>query len=121
MDQYRESYELQLKNMNEILYQISCMDRAEDETQLNEIIPYILEAIGESINAERVYIFDWISEAHNSFQNTFEWCADGIEPQIQKLQYIPMEEMPVWLDRFQKKKNIVIYDVEDIAETMPQE
>ena len=121
MDQYRESYERKLKNMNEILYQISCMDQAEDEAQLNESIPYILQSIGEYINAERVYIFDWISEAHNSFQNTFEWCADGIEPQIQTLQYIPLEEMPVWLDRFQKKKNIVIYDVEDIAEAMPRE
>ena len=121
MDPYREIYEQKLKNMNEILHQISCMDQAEDETGLNAIIPHILKAIGEYINAERVYIFDWISEAHNSFQNTFEWCADGVAPQIQTLQYIPLEEMPVWLDRFRKKKNIVIYDVEDIAEEMPQE
>ena len=121
MDQYREIYEQKLKNMNEILHQISCMNLAKDETELNVIIPHILKAIGEYIDAERVYIFDRISEAHNSFQNTFEWCADGVKPQIQTLQYIPLEEMPVWLDRFQKKKNIVIYDVEDIAEEMPQE
>ena len=121
MEKYREIYEQKLKNMNEILHQISCMDQAEDETQLNEIISDILKAIGEYINAERVYIFDWISEEHNSFQNTFEWCADGVEPQIQTLQYIPLKEMPVWLDIFRKKKNIVIYDVEDIAEEMPQE
>lgn len=121
MDPYREIYEQKLKNMNEILHQISCMDLAKDEAELNVIIPHILKAIGEYIDAERVYIFDWISEAHNSFRNTFEWCADGVEPQIQTLQYIPLEEMPVWLDRFRKKKNIVIYDVEDIAEEMPQE
>ena len=121
MDKYRESYERKLRNMEEILHQISCMDQAEDEIQLNRIIPDILKAIGEYINAERVYIFDGISEEHNSFQNTFEWCADGIEPQIQNLQLIPLEEMPVWLDTFQKKKNIVIYDVEDAAEEMPQE
>ena len=121
MEKYREIYERKLKSMNEILHQISCMDQAEDEIQLNGIIPDILKAIGEYVNAERVYIFDWISEEHNSFQNTFEWCADGIEPQIQNLQLIPLEEMPVWLDTFQKKKNIVIYDVEDVAEEMPLE
>ena len=121
MDKYRETYERKIKNMNEILHQISCMDQAEDETQLNEIIPDILKAIGEYTNAERVYIFDWISEVHDSFRNTFEWCADGIEPQIQNLQYIPLEEMPEWLDRFRKKENIVIYHIEDIAEEMPKE
>jgi len=72
MEKYREIYERKLKNMNEILHQISCMDQAEDERQLNEIISDILKVIGEYINAERVYIFDWISEEHNSFQNTFE-------------------------------------------------
>ena len=121
MEKYREIYERKLKNMNEILHQISCMDRAEDETQLNEIIPDILKAVGEYTDAERTYVFDWSSEEHNSFQNTFEWCADGIKPQIQTLQYIPLEEMPVWLNAFQNKKNIIIYDMEHAAEEMPQE
>ena len=121
MEKYREIYESKLRSMDEILHQISCMDEAEDEEQLSEVIPVILKAIGKYTEADRVYIFDWVSKEQDGVQNTFEWCAAGIEPQKQNLQYIPLEKMPVWLQTFQRKKNIVICDVEDIAEEMPQE
>ena len=56
-----------------------------------------------------------------SFKNTFEWCASGIEPQIQNLQKIPVCLMQNWVETFIQKKNIIIYDLEEIAEETPQE
>lgn len=121
MENYMKIYNSKLQSMDKILHQISCMDEAEDEEQLAEVIPIILKAIGMYTEADRVYIFDRISKEQDSIQNTFEWCADGIEPQKQNLQYIPLEKMPVWLQAFQQKKNIVISDMESIAKEMPQE
>lgn len=47
MENYREMREQKLKSVDEILHQISCMDRAVNEKQLDAIIPFILKAIGK--------------------------------------------------------------------------
>ena len=36
--------------------------------------------------------------------NMFEWCADGISPQMQTLQDIPFDKMPIWRKRHFKGK-----------------
>ena len=104
MGKYREIYERKLKSMDEILHQISCMDQAEDEEQLAEVIPHILKAMGEYTNADRVYIFDWTSDAHTNMNNTFEWCADGVEAEIQNLQDISILYTKVDGDIFSQEK-----------------
>ena len=65
------------------------MDRAVNEKQLDAVIPFILKAIGKYANADRVYIFDWVTGKRERITNTFEWCATGVNPQIQNLQNIP--------------------------------
>ena len=121
MENYREMREQKLKSVDEILHQISCMDRAVNEKQLDAVIPFILKAIGKYANADRVYIFDWITGKRERITNTFEWCATGVNPQIQNLQNIPGDFVPRWTEKFLAKENIVIYDLEDIAEEMPTE
>jgi len=121
MENYREMREQKLKSVDEILHQISCMDRAVNEKQLDAVIPFILKAIGKYANADRVYIFDWVTGKRERITNTFEWCATGVNPQIQNLQNIPGDFVPRWTEKFLAKENIVIYDLEDIAEEMPTE
>ena len=121
MENYREMREQKLKSVDEILHQISCMDRAVNEKQLDAVIPFILKAIGKYANADRVYIFDWVTGKRERITNTFEWCATGVNPQIQNLQNIPGGFVPRWTEKFLAKENIVIYDLEDIAEEMPTE
>lgn len=121
MENYREMREQKLKSVDEILHQISCMDRAVNEKQLDAVIPFILKAIGKYANADRVYIFDWVTGKRERITNTFEWCATGVNPQIKNLQNIPGDFVPRWTEKFLAKENIVIYDLEDIAEEMPTE
>ena len=107
--------------MDEILHKISSMSQAENEKQLDDITPSILKSVGKYTAADRVYIFEWSSEKKESFKNTFEWCASGIEPQIQNLQKVPVCLMQNWVETFIQKKNIIIYDLEEIAKEAPQE
>lgn len=107
--------------MDEILHKISSMSQAENEKQLDDIMPSILKSVGKYTAADRAYIFEWSSEKKESFKNTFEWCASGIEPQIQNLQKVPVCLMQNWVETFIQKKNIIIYDLEEIAEETPQE
>lgn len=47
--------------------------------------------IGEKYEISRVYVFE-NSEDNRFGDNTFEWCAAGITPQIDELQHMSYEE-----------------------------
>lgn len=121
MKENRDNIKSKLYYMDEILHKISSMSQAENEKQLDNMIPSILKSIGKYTAAARAYVFEWNSEKKESFKNTFEWCAAGIEPQIQNLQEVPVCLMQNWVETFIQKKNIIIYDLEEIAKETPQE
>lgn len=121
MEEYRDDIKSKLYYMDEILHKISSMSQAENEKQLDDMTPSILKSVGKYTAADRAYIFEWSSEKKKSLKNTFEWCAAGIEPQIQNLQEVPVCLMQNWVETFIQKKNIIIYDLEEIAEETPQE
>lgn len=57
-------------------------------------IQTVLELIGKHYASSRVYVFEKSTDGL-SMKNTFEWCAEGISPQIQRLQrstYLASEE-----------------------------
>ncbi len=55
----------------------------------------ILRTIGEQIGADRCYIFEY-DDARGVADNSFEWCAGGIEPQIDTLRNVPLEMIADW-------------------------
>ena len=114
-------YREKLQSMDKILHQISFMDRAEQEDDLGNIVPSLLQTIGEYTDADRVYIFEWSAEEKNCMSNTYEWCADGVNPEIDNLQAVPVSIMPSWMIRFEKQETVVIGDLENIKESTPEE
>lgn len=54
---------------------------------LEDGIQSILALIGEQFKVSRTYIFE--TTGPDECANTFEWCSNGVEPQIQQLQHIP--------------------------------
>ena len=117
----QELYQIKLHSMDTILHQISLMDQVEDEQGVSEIIPSLLQAIGNYTGAGRVYVFDWETDQKDSLSNTFEWCADGVIPEIDNLQAIPVSLMPNWMKRFENKETIVIHDLEATKYSEPEE
>jgi PAS domain S-box-containing protein len=69
-----------------------------------------LEEVGKFVKADRVYVFDydWDNGVCN---NTYEWCGDGITPQINNLQNVPLEDIPFWVNPHKEGKAINIPDV----------
>jgi PAS domain S-box-containing protein len=85
----------------------------EDE-KADESISGALKMIGESIKADRVYVFNYDFD-HLVTNNTHEWCAEGIPPEIQNLQNIPLEDIKdFWLTMHQEGKPVIIEKVEDL-------
>jgi PAS domain S-box-containing protein len=57
-----------------------------------------LKDIGQFVNADRSYIFDYNREKQTS-SNLYEWCRDGITPQIDNLQDVSFDDMPQWIEK----------------------
>jgi diguanylate cyclase (GGDEF)-like protein/PAS domain S-box-containing protein len=59
-----------------------------------------LERIGAFAGVDRSYMF-LFGPGDTSMDNTHEWCAAGIQPQIQELQGVPVELIAWWRPRFE--------------------
>lgn len=83
---------------------------------LNEIdrgINQSLKEIGCLMGADRSYVFRlWEEEA--ALDNTHEWCAEGIEPQIDNLQGLPVEACPWWMEKLRRLETIHIPRIADL-------
>lgn len=77
----------------------------------------ILEYLGKSLHGERTYIFE--KNELGGDDNTYEWVADGVTPEIDNLQNLPPEICANWYREFREDNNIVIEDLEDIRESDP--
>ena len=53
--------------------------------------------------ADRAYIVD---EKDGFYYNTYEWCNEGIEPQINELQNLRAEDMPYWISKLSSGESI---------------
>ena len=70
---------------------------------LEQSIQELLGFIGEKINASRVYVFE-NSEDNRFCSNTYEWCNQGVPPEIENLQNISYEtDIPGYADNFDEQ------------------
>lgn len=76
-----------------------------------------LEYLGKALNCERTYIFE--KNVKGGDDNTYEWVANGVSPEIDNLQNLPPEICANWYRNFRGDKNIVIKNLEDIKDTDP--
>lgn len=109
-----------LDDLESILEQIVVIDQAESKEDAHREINVLLENMGHYSGAERTYIFENVN-ASDVFTNTYEWCADGVVPQIDNLQNLTLDDIPVWYSMFKKGENIIIEDLEQVKTTMPSE
>jgi hypothetical protein len=81
------------------------------DNHLNQIVYNSLGDIASFASADRAYIFryDFKSEL---CKNTYEWCDEGVDSQIEELQSIALSDMPFWLSKHKKGECVEIEDVE---------
>ena len=83
----------------------------------DDSLEVLLEHLGKALNGERTYIFE--QNESGGDDNTYEWVADGVEPEKESLQNVPPEVCASWYQKFSVGKHIVIESLEDIQETEP--
>lgn len=62
-------------------------------------IDKLLALVAEYYEAERGYIF-MNNEENTLIDNTHEWCAQGVEPQIQNLQKVDINIVATWYEKY---------------------
>lgn len=78
-----------------------------------------LKMCGEYFKADRAYIF--LLNESNSLDNLYEWCKEGVEPQIALLQNVDSHYMDRWMPYFERQQPVVTPDIEVIRESRPDE
>ncbi len=84
-------------------------------SEIDSAINLALSRIGKVLNADRSYIFEFHSD-FRYMDNTFEWCNDDIEPQIQYLLNVPTDMIPEWMKTLGRHETIIIDSVADLPE-----
>ena len=113
----RELQKQELKNMLDVQTLITnCVRMLYAVDDLDQTINAVLTQIGEFLVSDRAYVFEIKDELMN---NTHEWTAPGISPQLEKLQQLDLSLISDWLPFFVKNDCIIIDDVEQLQKTNP--
>ena len=88
-----------------------------EEDTPDRSLEVFLEHLGKALNGQRTYIFE--QNESGGDDNTYEWVADGVEPEKENLQNLPAKMCASWYENFSIGRHIVIKDVEDIRQSDP--
>ena len=98
----------QLKISNTL---IQCVTELSSDKSIDISIQNLLEIITQYFNSDRTYIFE-IDPEKDVLNNTYEYVKEGITPQIDNLQEVPVSELPNWMETFYKFQPYYISDLE---------
>jgi PAS domain S-box-containing protein len=85
-----------------------------DIEHVNDAIDDALASIGRFLQVDRVYLFSYDLDAETA-SNTYEWCADGVEPHISQLQQLPLSDIRPVYERHKQSLGYYCHDVSCIA------
>ncbi|MBU3010628.1 GHKL domain-containing protein [Polaribacter vadi] len=97
----------------DLLISISTKYINSDLSNIDELVGKSLKQIGEFVEADRSYVFSY-DFVNNTTSNTYEWCANGIEPEIENLQNIPIDYITHWLEAHRKGEAFYVEDVSQL-------
>ncbi len=97
-----ETKNIQLKlerqnQLKELLLHLATRFINAQPDQIPDRINEALAKIGTYIQADRVYILEYLYDEEIT-KNTYEWCNENISPQIHLLQAFPLKDMQEWVD-----------------------
>ncbi len=83
------------------------MSSEDAETSIRSVLKYL----GTELRADRAYLFE--DRNDGTFDNTYEWCREGVSTQIGKLRGLPYEGLlETWYDEFKLCGSVRIRDLE---------
>ena len=81
---------------------------------LSEAIGAALTEIGKYAGVSRSYIFEKAIDS-KYVPNTYEWCNEGVTPEIDNLQELTYDDLKTWFNIFDKGEYICTHDIATLA------
>lgn len=74
--------------------------------QVDRGINYLLERIGRFFQIDRSYLFRF-SDDNKTMSQTHEWCVEGVAPQMENTQNVPVDSLPWWAEKINISEEIL--------------
>ena len=87
-----------------------------EPNEVSASLQHGLEEIGRFVDCDRVYIFDYNHEKESG-SSTYEWCREGILPQIEFLQDVPFSLMPEWIETHFRGEIMNFPDIDSLPQS----
>lgn len=84
--------------------------------KVSQSVQKSLQEMSEFVKADRAYIFSY-DFANSTCSNIYEYCNEGISPQIDNLQNVPLEIISEWVEVNKKGESIYYPDVQGLPES----
>ncbi len=99
---------------------VQCLHRLIEADDFQDAVQAILETVLFYYKGERAYIFefDWNMRTAS---NTFEVCREGVGPEKDNLQEVPLDIMHFWIEQFKTKSLIQIHDLHTLGSEREEE
>lgn len=94
-----------------------CLKKIHAEGDAEKGLVQLLRFLGESLECDRVYVFEEIDRQH--IRNTYEWCRAGVPSGIEELPYLAKKDLHPWYGRLMGAGNIIEPDVSRLRQTDP--
>ncbi|MEG0276984.1 MAG: GGDEF domain-containing protein [Coprobacillus sp.] len=108
----REEAIQDLLNMETVL--VKCITELHQSTDIYARVQEMIEIVGRFLQADRTYVF---LIKGNHMDNTFEWCNEGVQPEIDHLQNLDVHLLDRWMVNFDKGECFVLENIQDIEKT----
>lgn len=82
-------------------------------TELDDPLDPLLQLVGEGMQVSRSYLFQFRDD-RRLMDNTHEWCAPGVEPQRDRLQDVPTDTFPWWMDRLRSGNGVAVSTLDEL-------
>lgn len=92
---------------------LDCIEKLVMNDDFTAAVNSGLTTILEYYDADRTYIFEF-QWKENLTRNTYEICRDGISPQIENLQTVPVDVVARWVDSFEDQEQNTIIFIGDV-------
>lgn len=91
---------------------VKCIHTFYEHNDMDVAIDNLLSLVAGFYKADRSYIFEFDDNA-KWMDNTYEWCREGVEPEIQMLKGIEVSVIDRWMDEFEEKGSFYISSREE--------
>ena len=95
---------------------IKVLQIVQSSDNLDDVVNTALFEIGKYAEVSRAYIFEKTVDG-KAADNTYEWCNEGITPEIDNLQGVPIEYMSDWFETFDRDEYICASDIIELSPT----